>query len=156
MVTVGGVATAAPRPDRHGHRAAAPGPLVSGHRSAAGYRPEHTLLSYELAIRLGADVIEPDLVITKDGVLLARHEPELSATTDVAAHPEFAARRTTKVLDGVPTAGWFSEDFNLTELRTLRAQERIPQIRPRNTIYDGRYTGGVGAGWARSAACGPA
>jgi hypothetical protein len=113
--------------------------LVIGHRGAAGYRLEHTLPSYELAIRLGVDVIEPDLVITRDGVLVVRHEPELSATTDVAAHPEFAARRTTKVLDGVPTAGWFSEDFTLTELRTLRAQERIPQIRPRNTIYDGRY-----------------
>ena len=139
MVTVGDVPTAGPRPDRHGHRAAEPGPLIFGHRGAAGYRPEHTLTSYELAIRFGVDVIEPDLVITRDGVLVARHEPELSATTDVAAHPEFAGRRTTKVLDGVPTAGWFTEDFTLTELRTLRAQERIPQVRPRNTIYDGRY-----------------
>jgi glycerophosphoryl diester phosphodiesterase len=113
--------------------------LVIGHGGAAGYRPEHTLRSYELAIRLGTDVIEPDLVITKDGVLVVRHEPELTVTTDVAAHPEFADRRTTKVLDGVPTAGWFTEDLTLTELRTLRAQERIPQIRPRNTIYDRRY-----------------
>jgi glycerophosphoryl diester phosphodiesterase len=115
------------------------GPLVFGHRGAAGYRPEHTLASYELAIRLGADVIEPDLVTTSDGVLVARHEPEISATTDVADHPEFAARRTTKLLDGVPTTGWFTEDFTLRELRTLRAKERIPQIRQRNTLYDGRY-----------------
>jgi len=120
-----------------GHRAA--GPLVFGHRGASGYRPEHTLASYELAIRLGADVIEPDLVSTKDGVLVARHEPEISATTNVADHPEFAARRTTKLLDGVSTTGWFTEDFTLAELRTLRAKERIPQIRPRNTLYDGRY-----------------
>jgi glycerophosphoryl diester phosphodiesterase len=139
MATVGGVATASPRPDRHAHQAAEPGPLVFGHRGAAGYRPEHTLPSYELAIRLGADVIEPDLVITKDGVLVARHEPELSATTDVAGHPEFAGRRTTKVVNGVLTAGWFTEDFTLAELRTLHARERIPKIRPRNTIYDGRY-----------------
>jgi glycerophosphoryl diester phosphodiesterase len=115
------------------------GPLVFGHRGASGYRPEHTLASYELAIRLGADVIEPDLVTTKDGVLVARHEPEISTTTDVADHPEFAARRTTKSLDGVPTTGWFTEDFTLRELKTLRAKERIPQIRPRNTLYDGRY-----------------
>jgi glycerophosphoryl diester phosphodiesterase len=115
------------------------GPLVFGHRGASGYRPEHTLASYELAIRMGADVIEPDLVTTSDGVLVARHEPEISTTTDVADHPEFAARRTTKSVDGVPTTGWFTEDFTLRELRTLRAKERIPQIRPRNTLYDGRY-----------------
>ncbi len=115
------------------------GPLVFGHRGASGYRPEHTLASYELAIRMGADVIEPDLVTTRDGVLVARHEPEISTTTDVADHPEFAARRTTKSLDGVPTTGWFTEDFTLRELRTLRAIERIPQLRPRNTLYNGRY-----------------
>ena len=114
-------------------------PLVFGHRGASGYRPEHTLASYELAIRLGVDVIEPDLVTTKDGQLVARHEPEISGTTDVAAHPEFAARRTTKQLDGVAVTGWFTEDFTLRELRTLRAVERIPQIRPRNTLYNGRY-----------------
>jgi glycerophosphoryl diester phosphodiesterase len=114
-------------------------PLVFGHRGASGYRPEHTLASYELAIRLGVDVIEPDLVTTSDGVLVARHEPEISATTDVSAHPEFAARRTTKNLDGVAVTGWFTEDFTLRELRTLRAVERIPQIRPRNTLYNGRY-----------------
>ena len=114
-------------------------PLVFGHRGASGYRPEHTLASYELAIRLGVDVIEPDLVTTKDGQLVARHEPEISGTTDVAAHPEFASRRTTKQLDGVAVTGWFTEDFTLRELRTLRAIERIPQIRPRNTLYNGRY-----------------
>ncbi len=115
------------------------GPLVFGHRGASGYRPEHTLASYELAIRMGADVIEPDLVTTSDGVLVARHEPEISTTTDVASHPEFASRRTTKNLDGVAVTGWFTEDFTLRELRTLRAIERIPQIRPRNTLYNGRY-----------------
>jgi glycerophosphoryl diester phosphodiesterase len=112
---------------------------IVGHRGASGYRPEHTLASYELAARMGADYIEPDLVITKDGVLVARHEPEIGGTTDVASHPEFASRKTTKVLDGVPVTGWFTEDFTLAELRTLRAKERIPDIRQRNTIYDGKY-----------------
>jgi glycerophosphoryl diester phosphodiesterase len=114
-------------------------PLVIGHRGASGYRPEHTLASYELAARQGADYIEPDLVITRDGVLVARHEPEISTTTDVADHPEFADRRTTKLLDGVPTTGWFTEDFTLAELKTLRAKERIPDIRPQNTEYDGQF-----------------
>ena len=114
-------------------------PLVIGHRGASGYRPEHTLASYELAARMGADYIEPDLVTTKDGVLVARHEPEIGGTTDVASHPEFAARRTTKQLDGVAVTGWFAEDFTLAELKTLRAIERIPQLRQRNTIYNGRY-----------------
>jgi len=112
---------------------------VVGHRGASGYRPEHTLASYELAARLGADFIEPDLVTTKDGVLVARHEPEIGGTTDVAEHPEFAARKTTKDLDGVAVTGWFTEDFTLAELRTLRAVERIPDVRQRNTLYDGRY-----------------
>jgi glycerophosphoryl diester phosphodiesterase len=112
--------------------------LVIGHRGAAGYRPEHTLASYELAVRLGVDVIEPDLVATKDGVLVARHEPEISGTTDVARHPGFAGRRTTRVVDGVPVTGWFTDDFTLTELRTLRAVERIPALRPHNALYDGR------------------
>jgi glycerophosphoryl diester phosphodiesterase len=112
---------------------------VIGHRGASGYRPEHTLAAYELAARQGADYIEPDLVITKDGVLVARHEPEISTTTDVAAHPEFADRRKTKQLDGVPTTGWFAEDFTLAELKTLRAKERIPQLRPQNTAYDGLF-----------------
>jgi glycerophosphoryl diester phosphodiesterase len=114
-------------------------PLVIGHRGASGYRPEHTLAAYELAARQGADYIEPDLVITKDGVLVARHEPEISGTTDVADHPEFAARRTTKLLDGVAVTGWFTEDFTLAELKTLRAKERIPQLRPQNTAYDGQF-----------------
>jgi glycerophosphoryl diester phosphodiesterase len=114
-------------------------PMVIGHRGACGYRPEHTLESYRLAIRLGADYIEPDLVSTRDGVLVARHENEISATTDVADHPEYAHRRTTKVIDGVLKDGWFTEDFTLAELQTLRAKERIPGIRPQNTIFDGRF-----------------
>jgi glycerophosphoryl diester phosphodiesterase len=114
-------------------------PLVIGHRGAAGYRPEHTLAGYELAARMGADYIEPDLVSTKDGVLVARHENDITATTDVADHPEFASRRTTKVIDGNSITGWFTEDFTLAELKTLRAKERIPDIRQRNTIYNGRF-----------------
>jgi glycerophosphoryl diester phosphodiesterase len=114
-------------------------PLVVGHRGASGYRPEHTLAAYELAARMGADYVEPDLVTTKDGVLVARHEPEIGGTTDVASHPEFASRRTTKSLDGVATTGWFTEDFTLRELKTLRATERIPQLRQENTIFNGRY-----------------
>jgi glycerophosphoryl diester phosphodiesterase len=114
-------------------------PLVIGHRGASGYRPEHTLASYELAGRMGADFIEPDLVSTRDQVLVARHEPEISGTTDVASRPEFAARRTTKLLDGVPTTGWFTEDFTLAELKSLRAVERIPQIRQHNTLYNGLF-----------------
>ena len=109
------------------------------HRGASGYRPEHTLAAYELGARMGADYVEPDLVSTKDGVLVARHENEISGTTDVASRPEFASRKRTKEIDGAPLTGWFTEDFTLTELRTLRAKERIPQLRQRNTIYDGRY-----------------
>src|SRR4029453_2701568 len=90
-----------------------PLPIVIGHRGASGYRPEHTLASYQLAIEMGADFIEPDLLSTKDGVLVARHENEISATTDVASHPEFAARRTSKTVDGVSLTGWFTEDFTL-------------------------------------------
>ncbi len=114
-------------------------PLVIAHRGASGYRPEHTLAAYALGARMGADYIEPDLVSTKDGVLVARHENEISATTDVADHPEFASRRTTKAIDGVALTGWFTEDFTLKELKTLRAKERIPELRPRNTLYNGRY-----------------
>lgn len=114
-------------------------PLVFGHRGASGYRPEHTLASYRLAIQMGADFIEPDLVSTSDGVLVARHENEISTTTDVASHPEFADRRTTKAIDGVTLTGWFTEDFTLAELKTLRAVERIPAVRQENTLYDGRY-----------------
>ncbi|MEJ7629936.1 MAG: glycerophosphodiester phosphodiesterase [Nocardioidaceae bacterium] len=110
-----------------------------GHRGAPGYRPEHTLASYKLAIQLGADFVEPDLVATKDGILVARHENEISGTTDVADHPEFASRQTTKSIDGVTVTGWFTEDFTLAELRTLRAVERLPDVRPDNTRYDGRF-----------------
>jgi glycerophosphoryl diester phosphodiesterase len=113
--------------------------LVIGHRGASGYRPEHTLASYELAFRMGADYIEPDVVSTADGVLVARHENEISGTTDVADHPEFADRRTTRVVDGVEVTGWFTEDFTLDELRTLRAVERLPEEREENTLYDGLY-----------------
>jgi glycerophosphoryl diester phosphodiesterase len=114
-------------------------PLVIGHRGASGYRPEHTLASYETAARLGADFIEPDLVTTKDRMLVARHEPEISGTTDVASHPEFADRRTTKLLDGLPVTGWFTEDFTLAELKTLRAVERLPAVRQHNTLYNGLF-----------------
>src|SRR6476659_3051755 len=114
-------------------------PLVIGHRGASGYRPEHTLASYELAARMGADFIEPDLVCTKDGVLVARHEPEIGGTTDVAAHPEFADRRHTVSLDGISVTGWFTHDFTLAELKTLRAVERLPAVRQRNTIYNGLF-----------------
>jgi glycerophosphoryl diester phosphodiesterase len=115
------------------------GPIVIAHRGASGYRPEHTLAGYALAARMGADYIEPDLVSTKDGVLVARHENEIGGTTDVADHPEFTGRRTTKAIDGVALTGWFTEDFTLAELETVRAKERIPATRPRNTLYDGRY-----------------
>ena len=114
-------------------------PLVIGHRGASGYRPEHTLASYRLAIGMGADFIEPDLVSTKDHVLVDRHENEISMTTDVADHPEFADRKTTKTIDGVSLTGWFTEDFTLAELRTLRAKERIPELRPDNTVLNGLY-----------------
>ncbi|WP_350347866.1 esterase-like activity of phytase family protein [Agromyces sp. G08B096] len=110
-----------------------------GHRGASGYRPEHTLAAYEQAIVQCADYIEPDVVATKDGVLVARHENEISGTTDVAARAEFAARRTTKTIDGTAVTGWFTEDFTLAELKTLRAKERLPQTRPANTAYDGLY-----------------
>ena len=109
------------------------------HRGASGYRPEHTLAAYELAIALGADFIEPDLVMTGDGVLIARHENEISGTTDVAAHPEFAGRRRTRQIDGAEVTGWFTEDFTLAELKTLRARERIPDVRPQNVAFDGRF-----------------
>jgi glycerophosphoryl diester phosphodiesterase len=110
---------------------------VIGHRGASGDRPEHTLESYRLAIEQGADFIEPDLVSTKDGVLVARHENEISTTTDVASHPEFAARKTTKTIDGAAVTGWFTEDFTLAELKTLRAKERLPLLR--GTKYDGQF-----------------
>ncbi|MFC8193228.1 esterase-like activity of phytase family protein [Cellulomonas sp. NPDC057328] len=112
---------------------------VIAHRGASGYRPEHTLAAYALAIRQCADWIEPDVVATKDGVLVARHENEIGGTTDVATRPEFAARRTTKTIDGQQVTGWFTEDFTLAELRTLRAKERIPALRPGSAAFDGLY-----------------
>ena len=116
-----------------------PRPVVIGHRGAPAYRPEHTAASFELAIDLGADLIEPDVVVSRDGVLVVRHENELSLSTDVAERPEYAGRRTTKVLGGKPRTGWFTEDFTYAELRTLRAVERMPSLRPTNTAYDGRF-----------------
>jgi len=113
-------------------------PVVIAHRGASGLRPEHTRAAYELAIEQGADFIEPDLVMSKDGAFVVRHENEIGGTTDVAAHPEFADRKTTKVIDGVSTTGWFTEDFTLAELRTLRARERLPAFRPANTAFDGQ------------------
>jgi glycerophosphoryl diester phosphodiesterase len=114
-------------------------PVLVGHRGAPGYRPEHTLASYELAYRMGVDFVDVDLVPTKDGRLVARHEPEIGGTTDVAQHPEFASRKKSLVIDGVTTTGWFTQDFTLAELKTLRAVERIPQNRPHNTLYNGHY-----------------
>lgn len=114
-------------------------PLVIAHRGASGYRPEHTLASYRLAIALGADHVELDLVSTRDGVLVARHEHELSRTTDVAERSRYADRLTTRLVDGHEVTGWFSEDFTLAELKTLGAVERQPELRPRNTRYDRRY-----------------
>ncbi|MEU4145295.1 glycerophosphodiester phosphodiesterase [Streptomyces parvulus] len=117
-----------------------PVPTVIGHRGASGYRPEHTFGSYELALDMGADIVEAgDLVPTRDGHLVCRHEPEIGGTTDVAGHREFADRKRTKLLDGVSTTGWFTEDFTLAELKTLRATERIPANRPHNSLYDGRW-----------------
>jgi glycerophosphoryl diester phosphodiesterase len=113
-------------------------PIVIGHRGASGYVPEHTLASYFLAMQYGADYVEPDLVMTRDGVLIARHENEISGTTDVAAQPQFAARRATRMIDGQSVTGWFTEDFTLAELKTLRARERLPQLRPGNTRFDGQ------------------
>ncbi|NBM20036.1 glycerophosphodiester phosphodiesterase [Streptomyces sp. GC420] len=117
-----------------------PVPAVIAHRGASGYRPEHTLGAYQLALDMGADVIEQDLVPTKDGHLVCRHENDITGTTDVADHPEFASRKTTKTVDGTSLTGWFTEDFTLAELKTLRAKERIPAARQENTLYDGRWT----------------
>lgn len=114
-------------------------PIVIAHRGASGWRPEHTIASYDLAISMGADFIEPDLVLTKDNVFVARHENDITGTTDVASHPEFAARKKTKIIDGESHSGWFTEDFTLAELKTLRARERLPLIRAGNTQYDGQF-----------------
>ncbi|GAA2308432.1 glycerophosphodiester phosphodiesterase [Streptomyces kunmingensis] len=139
-----GVAAAADRDSGGNHSGrgykSLPVPTIVAHRGASGYRPEHTLGSYQLALDMGAHVIEAgDIVPTKDGHLVCRHEPEIGGTTDVSAHPEFAGRKTTKVIDGVSTTGWFTEDFTLAELKTLRAKERIPGTRQHNTLYDGRW-----------------
>jgi glycerophosphoryl diester phosphodiesterase len=112
-------------------------PLVIAHRGASGYRPEHTRAAYELGFQLGADAVEPDIVATKDGVLVLRHENEISGTTDVASRPEFAQLRTTKTVDGHSHTGWFTEDFTWEQLSTLRARERLPEIR--GTSYDGQF-----------------
>lgn len=114
-------------------------PLAIAHRGASGYRPEHTLAAYELAVALGADYIEPDLVMTRDGVLVDRHGPELCDTTDVADRPEFADRRSTKRIDGVEVSGWFTDDFTLAELKTLRARERLADLRRESQRYDGLF-----------------
>ncbi len=116
-------------------------PLLSviAHRGASGYRPEHTRSAYLLGLTLGADGIEPDIVPTRDGVLVLRHENEISTTTDVASRPEFAERRTTKIVDGVQLTGWFTEDFTWAELSTLRAIERLPKVRPANATFDGMF-----------------
>src|SRR5215213_11626158 len=112
-------------------------PLVIGHRGAAGYLPDHTLQGYRLAIKLGADYIEPDLVATKDGVLIARHEPNITATTNVADHPEFAGRKRTASVDGgPPETGWFASDFTLAEIKTLRA---VQPLAGRPTQFNGRF-----------------
>ena len=112
-------------------------PLVIGHRGAPGYRPEHTRSSYELALALGVDAVEPDVVFTADGVAVVRHENEIGSTTDVADRPEFAARRTTKTIDGDELTGWFTEDFTWAELATLRCRERLPNLRPSSASFDG-------------------
>ncbi len=114
--------------------------IVIAHRGASGERPEHTLESYRLGIEQGADYIEPDLVMTRDGVLIARHENEISGTTDVGDHPEFAPRRRTQSIDGETLSGWFTEDFTLAEIKTLRVRERLPELRPQNRAFDDRLT----------------
>lgn len=114
-------------------------PLIFAHRGASAWLPEETLAAYERAIADGADFIEPDLVPTKDGVLVARHESNIAETTDVASHPEFAARRVVKVIDGRAQEGWFTEDFTLAELKTLRAKERLGALRPESKAHDGQF-----------------
>lgn len=118
----------------HGERT----PLVIAHRGASGHRPEHSASAYRLACELGADAVEPDIVVSRDGVLLVRHENELSGTTDIADRPEFASRHTTKVIDGVRYSGWFTEDFTWAELRTLRCRERLEHLRPGSAAYNDR------------------
>lgn len=114
-------------------------PLVIGHRGASALRPEHTLAAYARAIADGADFIEPDLVSTRDGVLIARHENNIAETTDVSSRPQFADRRVTKTIDGETVTGWFTEDFTLAEIKSLRAKERLGALRPESQSYDGRF-----------------
>jgi glycerophosphoryl diester phosphodiesterase len=113
--------------------------IIIAHRGASGERPEHTIASYTRAIEQGADYIEPDLVLTKDGVLVARHENEISETTNIAEKREFANRKTSKTIDGEKMTGWFTEDFTLDELKTLRAKERLPQLRKDNMAFDRQF-----------------
>ena len=136
-----GLAQARPAglPDGAGQAAGRPKPLVLGHRGACAHRPEHTLASYARAIADGANFVEPDLVPTKDGVLIARHENNIAETTDVAAHPEFASRKATKTVDGEAVTGWFTEDFTLAEIKTLRARERLGAFRPESQAYDREF-----------------
>lgn len=147
-LAIASISACAQSGERHGARSPAP-PLVIGHRGASGYLPEHTLAAYWMAIEQGADYVEPDLVITKDGVLVARHENAIAilnadgsvreATTDVVDRPEFASRKATKTIDGVTVTGWFTEDFTLAELKTLRARERLPALRTANARFDGMF-----------------
>lgn len=134
MLAAGMTSLAAAQPAR---QSPASKPLVIAHRGASGELPEHTIAAYTRAIEQGADFIEPDLVPTKDGILVARHENEISGTTDVAARPEFADRKATRTIDGTAVTGWFTEDFTLAELKTLRARERLPELR--GTAHDGQY-----------------
>ena len=111
-------------------------PLVIGHRGAPGYRPEHSRSSYDLALAMGVDAVEPDIVVSRDGVLVVRHENEIGSTTDVATRPEFADRRTTRTVDGESLTGWFTEDFTAAELTSLRCRERLPEVRPASASFD--------------------
>ncbi len=136
---------AQPRDSGPGQPAVTPGsladvprrrPLVIGHRGAPGYRPEHSRSSYDLALAMGVDAVEPDIVVSRDGVLVVRHENEIGSTTDVETRPEFADRRTTKTIDGAELTGWFTEDFTWAELATLRCRERLPALRPSSATFD--------------------
>jgi glycerophosphoryl diester phosphodiesterase len=134
LLVLGGVAAVGYSPVSAGARSPGARPLVIGHRGASGHRPEHTLESYRLAVEMGADFIEPDLVSTKDGVLIARHENEIGGTTDVA--DRFPDRKRTKTIDGQSITGWFTEDFTLAEIKSLRARERLAF---RSHVYDGQF-----------------
>jgi len=137
MMSLSAAAAPLPKSPRAGPPPTAP--LIIAHRGASAERPEHTLAAYVQAIAEGADFIEPDLVPTRDGHLVARHENEISGTTDVAAHPEFVDRKRSQEIDGQTVTGWFTEDFTLAELKRLRARERLPQLRPANAAYDGQF-----------------